>query len=160
MTSEPGRSEKPTGLPKAEFALPGPLRRTLRDRLVAAILDDSKTSTTGLLVVYEHGNEALPTVGARSLLVDSAERPLAVLEVTAVRVTELARVDLDHVRDEGEGHRTVAEWRAGLERFWHSAQMRAALGDAAFTVGDTTLVVLERFRVVERLAPSFGSPAC
>jgi hypothetical protein len=35
-----------TELPTVEFAFPGPLR----DRLVAAILDGTKTSTTGLLI--------------------------------------------------------------------------------------------------------------
>ena len=74
------------------------------------------------------------------------------LEVTSLRVVALAEVDLAHVRDEGEGHRTVAQWRHGHERFWHSPQMRAELGEPALTVGDATRVVLERFRVVERLA--------
>ncbi len=53
--------------------------------------------------------------------------------------------------DEGEGYAGVAEWRAGHERFWGSAEMRAALGDADFAVDDTTPVVLERFRVVADL---------
>ena len=43
-------------LPVAEFAFPGPLR----DQLVAAILDGSKTTTTGLLVEYEREAEPLP----------------------------------------------------------------------------------------------------
>jgi uncharacterized protein YhfF len=84
-------------------------------------------------------------------LVDSDGRPVAVLEVTSVRVVPLAEVDLSHARDEGEGHQTVAQWRDGHESFWHSAQMRAALGDSELTVDDTTLVVLERFLVVARL---------
>jgi hypothetical protein len=36
---------------------------------------------------------------------------------------------------EGEGYTLVAEWRAGHERFGHSAQMREALGDPEFMVG-------------------------
>ncbi len=48
----------------------------------------------------------------------------------------------------------MAEWRAGHERFWGSAQMRAALEDPDFVVDDTTPVVLERFRVVTRLRPA------
>jgi len=52
------------GLPRAEFGFPGPLR----DRLVAAILDGSKTSTTSLLLGYESSDERLPTVGDRSVL--------------------------------------------------------------------------------------------
>ncbi|MEU0103863.1 ASCH domain-containing protein [Streptomyces sp. NPDC006251] len=134
-------------MPRTEFAFPGPLR----DRLVAAILDGSKTSTTGLLVDYEHAGEPLPEVGLRSVVVDSDDRPVGVIEVTGVRVLPLAQVDLDHVLDEGEGHSGVAEWRAGHERFWHGEEMRAALGDPGFTVDDTTLVVLERFRLVADL---------
>jgi uncharacterized protein YhfF len=60
----------------------------------------------------------------------------------------LAEVDLDHALGEGEGFTSVAEWRAGHERFWHSAEMRQALGDHAFTVGDDTLVVASEFRLI------------
>jgi len=49
---------------------------------------------------------------------------------------------------EGEGYASVAEWRAGHERFWHSAQMRAAMDDPGFTVDDDTLVVAEEFRLL------------
>ncbi|MFH9004839.1 ASCH domain-containing protein [Streptomyces afghaniensis] len=137
-------------MPRIEFAFPGPLR----DRLVAAILNGSKTSTTGLVVDYEHEGEPLPEVGNRSVVVDSDQRPVAVVEVTGVRVVPLGQVDLAHVTDEGEGHTSVAEWREGHERFWHSAEMRAALGDPGFTVDDTTPAVLERFRLVADLRPS------
>ena len=61
----------------------------------------------------------------------------------------LADVDLRHAIDEGEGYETVARWRAGHERFWHSSGMRAYLGDPDFTVDDDTLVVAERFRRVD-----------
>ncbi|WP_432080241.1 ASCH domain-containing protein [Streptomyces sp. WAC 04229] len=131
-------------LPKVEFAFPGPLR----DQLVAAVLDGSKTSTTGLLLDYEHEDEPLPRAGDRGVLVDSYERPVAVVEVTEVRVVPLGEVDLAHAVDEGEGYTSVAEWRAGHEGFWHGAEMRAALDDPEFTVDDTTPAVLERFRVV------------
>jgi uncharacterized protein YhfF len=85
------------------------------------------------------------------VLVDSEGRPVAVLEVTGVRVVPLAQVDPAHAVDEGEGYAGVAEWRAGHERFWGSAEMRAALDDPDFAVDDTTPVVLERFRVVADL---------
>ncbi|WP_046251469.1 ASCH domain-containing protein, partial [Streptomyces sp. MBT28] len=117
----------------------------------AAILDGSKTSTTGLVVEYEQDGEPLPEVGQRSVVVDSDDRPVAVVEVTEVRVVPLARVDLAHAVDEGEGYTSVAAWRAGHERFWHSAEMRAALGDPGFAVDDETQAVLERFRLVADL---------
>ena len=48
---------------------------------------------------------------------------------------------------EGEGYASVAEWRAGHERYWHSAEMREALGDLEFRVDDDTLVVAQTFRL-------------
>jgi uncharacterized protein YhfF len=85
----------------------------------------------------------------RQKVVDSAGKPVAVIETTAVRVVRLADVDLAHALGEGEGYRSVAEWRAGHERFWHSAEMREAMNDPEFTVDDDTLVVAQTFRLVE-----------
>lgn len=132
-------------LPVAEFAFPGPLR----DQLVAAILDGRKTTTSGLVADYEHENEPLPQPGLRQAVIDSAGQRVAVIEITAVRVLRLADVDLAHAVGEGEGYATVAEWRAGHERFWHSAEVRESLGDPGFTVDDDTLVVAESFRLLE-----------
>ncbi|MFD4459447.1 ASCH domain-containing protein [Nocardia sp. NPDC058480] len=136
-------------MPRAEFAFPGPLR----DKLVAAILDGSKTSTTGLVVEYEHEGAALPEAGSHSVVIDSNDFPVAVIEVADVRVVPLAQVELAHVVDEGEGHASVAEWRADHELFWHSSQFRAALDDPVFTVDDATLVVLERFHLITDVHP-------
>ena len=71
------------------------------------------------------------------------------IETTGVRVVRLADVDWQHVVDEGEGDESVAQWRAGHEEFWHSAEARAELGDSSFTVDDDTLVLAERFRLVD-----------
>jgi uncharacterized protein YhfF len=132
-------------LPVAEFGFPGPLR----DQLVAAIVAGSKTTTSGLVADYEHEGEPLPHPGLRQVVIDSAGNPAALIETTAVRVIRLADVDLAHALGEGEGYTTVAEWRAAHERFWHSAQMREALGDPEFTVEDDTLVVAQTFRLIE-----------
>ncbi|MFJ9647195.1 ASCH domain-containing protein [Streptomyces sp. NPDC004244] len=134
-------------LPPYPLGFPGPLR----DALVAAALSGAKTATTGLLPEYEAEGEPLPEPGDRSVLVDSDERAVAVVEVTEVRVVRLADVDLQHALDEGEGYASVAEWRASHERFWHSDPIREALGDPDYTVDDDTLVVAERFRIVERI---------
>jgi uncharacterized protein YhfF len=130
--------------PRMEFAFPGPLR----DQLVAAILSGAKTATTGLVLGYERENEPLPEVGQLLAVVDSADRRVAAIELTQVRVIRLADVDLQHVLDEGEGDESVAEWRAGHEKLWHGAEVRAELGDPQFTVNDDTLVLAQRFRLV------------
>ncbi|MFJ4843655.1 ASCH domain-containing protein [Streptomyces sp. NPDC088746] len=129
------------------LAFPGPLR----DQLVAAVLSGEKVSTSGLLAEYEAEREELPPVGERSALIDSAGREVAVVELTGVEVLPLGSVGLRHALDEGEGYTSVAGWRAGHEAFWHSEEMREALGDPEFTVDDDTMIVAERFRVVELL---------
>ncbi len=68
-------------LPVAEFAFPGPLR----DRLVAAILAGSKT-TTSLRAEYDIEDEPLPSAGVRQLVIDSLARPVAVIEIPRVYV--------------------------------------------------------------------------
>jgi uncharacterized protein YhfF len=133
-----------TDLPAFEFAFPGPLR----DKLVAAVLDGTKTATTGLLQDYEIEGEPLPIAGARAAVVDSAGRRVAVIEVTEVRICRLGDVDLAHARDEGEGHDSVTAWRAGHEKYWHGKDYRGWLGNPDFTIDDDTLCVLERFRLL------------
>jgi len=136
----------PEDLPVVEFAFPG----ALRDQLVSAILAGAKTTTTGLVADYEHEGEPLPQPGLRQAVVDSAGHRVAVIETTAVRVIRLGEVDLVHAVGEGEGYTSVAEWRAGHEQFWHSEEMRKALGDPGFTVNDDTFVVAQTFRLVEK----------
>jgi uncharacterized protein YhfF len=134
------------GLPVANFAFPGPLR----DRLVTAVLSGEKTATCGLLLEYDQSGEALPQVGSRCVVVDSAQQPVCVIETTEVRVLRLGEVDEQFARDEGEGFDCVAEWRAAHEAFWQSAEMRKELGGAV-EIDDGTLVVAERFRLVRQL---------
>jgi uncharacterized protein YhfF len=131
-----------------QLAFPGPLR----DQLVAAVLDGKKVATTGLVAEFEIEGEDLPEVGNRYALMNSDEKPVAIVETTAVRVIPLGEVDLQHAIDEGEGHTTLAQWRADHERFWHGDENRKFMGDPNFRVDDNTMVIAERFRVVELLA--------
>lgn len=131
------------------FAFPGPLR----DELTALALAGTKTTTASLLVDFEVEGSALPTPGNREVLVDSNEQPVAVVETITCRVVRLADVDDVHAIDEGEGYANAAEFRVAHERFWNGYidDLRAGLGDPGFALTDDTMVVLERFTIVERL---------
>lgn len=135
------------GLSLSEFAFPGPLR----EQLVGAILDGTKSSTTCTLSEFEVEQEELPQPGQREVVIDSAGRGVAVIEMTEVRTVRLADVDLQHAIDEGEGYTSVAQWRAGHEEFWHSADMREAMEDPDFSVDDSTMLVLQRFKVIAQV---------
>ncbi|WP_199183409.1 ASCH domain-containing protein [Cryobacterium sp. Y82] len=132
-------------LPIAEVGFPGPLR----DKLVSAICDGRKTSTTSFVAEYQIENEPLPQVGSRQAVVDSEGRRLVTIETTDVEQVRLSDVPWEHARDEGEGHSSLSEWRIAHERFWEDDELRAFPMDPTFVVDDNTLVVLERFRVLD-----------
>jgi uncharacterized protein YhfF len=111
----------------------------MRERLVEAVLSGAKTATSALLA--EADCDELPRVGDRLALVDSEERPVAVIELTAVDVIRLGDADLSLTEDEGEGYNSVNEWRREHERFWRE-------GGFADPLTDDTRIVVERFRLV------------
>lgn len=116
-------------------------RTPLRRRLVDAVLRGAKTATAGLHA--DHGPEdPVPAAGDRFVLLGYDDEPVAVLETTEVRVLPTADIDLAFARDEGEGFESVADWRRAHEEFWSDREIR-----------DDTLIVAERFRVVELLQP-------
>ena len=156
MTTRPERPEL-AGLQTWGFAFPGPLR----DELTALALAGTKTTTAGLLVETELEGEILPVAGLREILLDSDEKPVAVIETVDCRVARLADVDDRHAIDEGEGYADAAEFRVAHEEFWNGylEDLRASLGDPTFSIDDDTLVVLQRFKVVERLDQDSGTGA-
>lgn len=113
-------------------------RTELRRQLVEAVLAGAKTATSALRIDYEREGEPLPEVGERLQLLDYDGAPVAVIEMTGVEVLRVADVDVAFARDEGEGFDSVEEWRSAHESFWS--------GD---DITDDTLIVAERFRLVE-----------
>jgi uncharacterized protein YhfF len=136
------------------FDEPGPLR----DKLTALALAGTKTTTASLLVDFELEGVELPEPGETQVLVDSAERPVAIVETVDCRVVRLADVPDRHAIDEGEGYANAAEFRVAHERYWNGYidTVRTGLGDPSFALSDDSMVVLERFRIVERLDTGDG----
>ena len=136
-------------LPTWGFAEPGPLR----DELTALALAGTKTTTASLLVDFELEGEPVPVTGQIDVLVDSDLRPVAIVENISVRTVRLGDVDDQHAIDEGEGYADAAAFRVDHEAYWNGYldRVREGLGDPGFTLTDDTLVVLERFRIIERL---------
>ena len=131
-------------LPALELAFPGPLR----DSGVAAVLAGEKTALTGLLQIYEHDGEPVPQPGQRFSVIDSMGRPAAVIELTEVRILPISMVDDDYALAEGRGYADAADWRRAHEEFFTSDGVAGYLG-ATPVIGADTLVVTERFRLVE-----------
>ena len=109
------------------------------DRLLALVVDGTKTATAGARAEYDAEGAPLPQRGELSILLDGAGHPRALIETTAVDVRAFDEVDEEHAHLEGEGDRSLAHWRSAHEQFF-------ADGAGGFTPDMD--VVLERFRVV------------
>ena len=85
--------------------------------------------------------------GVREVLLDSDERPVAVIETVSCTVVRLADVDDRHAIDEGEGYADAAAFRVSHERFWNGYidDLRRSIGPD-FAVDDDTLVVCSASR--------------
>jgi uncharacterized protein YhfF len=123
------------GLRTLALGTPGELRSTLNTLVLAGV----KTATAGLIGEYAEENEELEHVGERLALVDDHDALVGVVEVTGVEVVRLADVPWDFARSEGEGDRSVEEWRAGHSAYW------ARQGTP---VTDDSQIVCIRFRLV------------
>lgn len=123
------------GLRTLDLGTPGDMRTNLNTLVLAGV----KTATAGLLSEYAEENEELEYVGERLVLVDDHDRLVGVVEVTGVEVVRFADVSWDFARSEGEGDRSIDEWREGHARFW---------AGAGTPVTDDTDIVCVRFRLV------------
>jgi uncharacterized protein YhfF len=113
----------------------------LRRKLVTAVLRGEKIATASLRNEYAPDtDEPLPQPGESFVLLGYDDEPLGVVRTTELQVVRAADVDLQFARDEGEGFETVEQWRSAHQRFWSERE-----------IADDTLIVCERFTLVERL---------
>jgi uncharacterized protein YhfF len=135
---------------RCELGVPG----RMRDALVEAVISGAKTATSSLLAEWEHDGDVLPEAGQRSTVIDSLGAPAAIIEFTGIEVLRLGDVRLEVALAEGEGFHGIAEWRAAHERFWTVHCLPELPRELITSLNDETLVVVERFVVVD------GSRAC
>jgi uncharacterized protein YhfF len=77
--------------------------------------------------------------GQRLALLGYDDEPVAIVEIEEARILPAGELDLEFVRDEGEGFESLEDWREAHERFFERP------------IPDETLIDAIRFRVVERL---------
>ncbi|MEU0288458.1 ASCH domain-containing protein [Streptomyces sp. NPDC006147] len=111
----------------------------MRERLNALVLAGRKTATTGLLAEYVEETEGLEFAGERLALLGNDGEYVATIEITGVELAPFGGVTWEHAAAEGEGDRSLDEWRTGHSRFW------AGVGTPV--VEETPLVCL-RFQLV------------
>lgn len=114
----------------------------LADELAALVVSGPKRATAGLLRDFG-GDEPLPEVGQRWIVLDGAGLPVAVIETMQVRIGPLSSVTDQFAWDEGEGDRTRTGWLAD-----HHAYFRRQAEREGFTFDPDIDTVFERFELV------------
>ena len=82
------------------------------DYLAELVLMGQKTATSSAFDLYAVGNEPLPKENELSVILDSKENAICIIETTKVEVIpSFKEVSENHAYKEGEGDRTLAYWQ-------------------------------------------------
>ena len=86
--------------------------------LVELVLHGPKRATAGLSEVNDALPQLKPVAGGYSVLTEHEGTPRAVIRTTLLDRRPFAEVDAAFAWDEGEGDRTLADWKDGHRRFF------------------------------------------
>ena len=81
------------------------------DYLAELVLMGQKTATSSAFDLYAVGDEPLPKENELSVILDSKENAICIIETTKVEVIPFKEVSEDHAYKEGEGDRRLTYWR-------------------------------------------------
>jgi uncharacterized protein YhfF len=109
------------------------------EALCTLVLEGKKTATSSALFHYE--DDPVPEPGDCSVLLDGSGRPRCVIECVSSDVVPFDEVDAEFAAAEGEGDKSLAQWRKAHEESFKR--------EGYFALD--MLVVCEHFRIVERL---------
>ena len=116
----------------------------LEDSLLDLVVSGIKTATCSWYESYAVEGEEIPSVGARSYIMNSKDEPVCVIEISSIEVIPFLQVGEDFARAEGEGDRSYLYWKNEHERFF--SEYGKTIGVAWNS--KTQSVVCERFKVL------------
>ena len=113
------------------------------DHLANLVLEGKKTATASWFNSYAIDNEPIPAKGAYSVILSSSEEALCIVRNYSVDCVPFLEVTAWHAYLEGEGDRSLRQWRNYHEDFFNNEA--DIIGDR---FSDMDKVVLEKFEVV------------
>ena len=111
----------------------------LMTKLGLLVRDGPKRATTSREDDYAPGGEAMPVPGDHSVILDGDGQPICIIRTMSVEIRPFGEVDAQFAWDEGEGDRSLEDWRRG--HLWY-------FDSVGSPIDDTTPLVLERFAKV------------
>ena len=113
------------------------------DLLARLVADGEKTATASAYPLYAVDGEPLPKTGEYSVILDSRDNAVCVIQTTKVSVIPFDQVGEDHAGKEGEGDKSLAYWRQV-----HEDVFRRWMTEAGLEFTRDMDVVCEEFTVV------------
>ena len=114
-----------------------------QDKLAQLTLQGTKTATASSYPVYKAENEPVPAAGDYSIILDSQNQAVCIIQTTQIDIVPFYQVDEEQAYLEGEGDRTLTYWRE-VHRTFFESEMQSI--HQKFT--EDMLVVCERFKIV------------
>ncbi|GAB6093403.1 ASCH domain-containing protein [Furfurilactobacillus curtus] len=109
--------------------------------LAQLVVQGIKTATSS--AVTDPINEPPVQVGDYDIVLDGQQQPVAIIKTVVQETMPFNRVTAEHAYHEGEGDRTLANWRSAHEAFW-----RQELAQEAIKFSDQLSVSCEVFELV------------
>ncbi len=113
------------------------------DLLAHLVAIGEKTATASAYPLYELEKEPLPKAGAYSVILDSNDNGVCIIQTQKVTVVPFSEVTAEHAYKEGEGDRSLDYWREVHEKFFTEC-----LNEAGLEFTSDMKVVCEEFSVV------------
>lgn len=116
------------------------------DLLAQLVLEGTKTATASAYPLYKIEDEELPQVGEYSVILDSKDNAICIIQTKKVYVIPFNEVSSEHAYKEGEGDRSLEFWRRVHQDFFSKF-----LEEVGLTFCTDMEVVCEEFEVVYTL---------
>lgn len=113
------------------------------DTLAQLVIDGTKTLTCSGLKLYEIEDEALPKVGDISIILNTSDEPVCVIENTSVYTIPFKDAGEEIAYKEGEGDRSLSYWRQAHLDFFIPEFKNQGL-----VFSEEEMIVVEEFKVI------------
>lgn len=113
------------------------------DVLANLVVTGEKTATASAYPLYEVEDEPLPAAGEYSVILDSKDNAVCVIQTTKVYVIPFNEVTEEQAFKEGEGDKSLEYWREVHKKFFTECMEEAGL-----KFSSDMKVVCEEFVVV------------
>lgn len=111
--------------------------------LAELVISGTKTATVSLAKMNELEPDKAPLDHGYSVVTDFDGTPMCIIQTTELRHLPFNKVDASFAFDEGEGDRTLENWRSA---HWDYFAREAA--ENGFDFDETSIVCCERFRLL------------